>query len=327
MSVTDTIVKKKRINKKILLGASSLLITAIFIGICSFVPFLIDPSGWQTVDFLTNELIIVAIVIFSMVSTIFMGQASNAQSEESNIAKARSKFFVSLAKITNINSFNQWVKKKLQPNDIRDIRIRMLRQAGVDDVSVLDLEIHEIKALQDTPQKYGDRYYKGLTEKQVKDVLKAKTGKLNIQFVEPSYYLSVKNLVDSRTITERSSTEGKKKGLYLTMNIVSRVVLTVITAMIFASFARDLTKEMDVADASAKFVSRLWSMISSSFMGFITGCQMNDIDAEYINMRIVVHEMFLKDDEFKPMSEQEEARQEYIERVKAENVLKIESKR
>lgn len=314
---------RRFMNRKILLGVSSLLICIALIAICSFVPFIIDPSQWQTVEFLTDELIIVAIVIFAMVATMFIGQASNAQNDESNLAKSRVKFFESVSKISNINAFNQWVKKVMQPSDIKSMKARMLRQEGVEDLTLLDLERAEIEALLDTPQKYGDRYYKGLSKRQIRAILDIKGGKYRVHLVEPDYYLSVKNLIDPRTITERSSKEGIKKGLYLTRSIVSRVTMTVITAMIFASLMRDLSSDADAATAVMKFISRLWAMISSAFMGYIVGCQINDIDAEYISMRVTVHNMFVQDKEFKPADDQEEARQAFIERVRKENVLSL----
>lgn len=314
---------KKYMNRKILLGVSSLLICVALIAICSFVPFIIDPTRWQTVEFLTDELIIVAIVIFAMVAAMFIGQAGNAQNEESNLAKARASFFESVKRIDNILFFNQWIKKVLQPKDIESMRQRIMRQAGIEDFNVLTLECAEINALLKTPQKYGDRYYKGLSKEQIKTVIDIKHGKYKVVLVEPEYYLSVKNLIDPRTITERSSKEGLKKGLYLTRSIVARVVLTVITAMIFASLMRDLGADGDVAEATMQFISRLWAMISSAFMGYIVGCQINDIDAEYINMRVTVHNMYLQDKDFKPMDEQEEAKQQFIDRVKKESVLQL----
>lgn len=317
---------KKLMNRKILLGVSSLFICIVLIAVCSFVPFIIDPTQWQTVEFLTDELIIVAIVIFSMVAAMFIGQAGNAQDDRSNLSKSRSKFLVSVTRITNINAFNQWIKKVMQPNDIKTMKERIMRQVGIKDFKVLDLEDSEIKALLETPQKYGELYYKGLTQKQIDTILKIKHGKYEVELVEPEYYLSAKNLIDSRTITERSSKEGMKKGLYLTRSIVSRVVLTVLTAMIFASLMRDVTADGDIGEATLKFISRLWAMISSSFMGYIVGCQINDIDSEYIDMRLTVHNMFLQDTTFVPLDSQEEAKQEFIDRVKRENVLQLENK-
>ena len=144
---TDTEKIKKYMNKKILLGVSSLFICVALIAVCSYVPFIIDPSRWQTTEFLTDELIIVAIVIFAMVATIFIGQASNAQNENSNLAKSRVSFFTSVAKVVNVNAFNQWIRKVMQPDDIQNIQQRIMRQVGIEDFSVLKLEFAEIKAL------------------------------------------------------------------------------------------------------------------------------------------------------------------------------------
>lgn len=311
-------------NRKILLGVSSLILCVVLIAVCSFVPFIIDPSKWQTTEFLTDELIIVAIVIFAMVATVFIGQTSNGMNKDSNLAKSRTSFFDSIVRIDNINAFNQWVRKVMQPNDILNMQKRIMHKAGITDFDVLKLEFPEIKALLETPQKYGDHYYKGLSKRQINTIIDIKNGKYKVDLVEPEYYLSVKNLIDSRTITERSSKEGLKKGLFLSRSIIARIMLTVITAMIFASLMRDVGAEGgDVTQASLKFVSRLWAMVSSSFMGYFVGCQINDIDAEYINMRVTVHKMFLQDKTFKALDEQEEARQDFINRIKKENVLQI----
>lgn len=314
---------KKIMNRKVLLGASALLVCVGLIAICSFVPFIIDPRRWQTKEFLTDELIITAIVIFSMVAAMFIGQAGNAQSEQSKIAKSRVAFLNTVVKIIDLNAFNQWVKKVLQPRDIRTMKERKLRAINVEDFTVLDLENSQIRALVETPQKYNDRFYKGLTKEQVKEILKIKNGRLNISLVEPAYYLSAKSLIDTRTISERSGKEGIVKGLYLTRSIVSKVALGIITAMIFASLMRDLTATRDIAVALQKFLSRIWAMVSSVFMGYIVGCQINDIDSEYIDMRVAVQNMYLQDTEFKPVAQQEEAKQEFIERVKSEQLIEM----
>ena len=300
-----------------------MLVCVGLIAICSFVPFIIDPRRWQTKEFLTDELIITAIVIFSMVAAMFIGQAGNAQSEQSKIAKSRVAFLNTVVKIVDLNAFNQWVKKVLQPRDIRTMKERRLRAINVEDFTVLDLENSQIKALIETPQKYGDRFYKGLTKQQVKEILDIKNGKLNISLVEPAYYLSAKSLIDTRTISERSGKEGIVKGLYLARSIISKVALGIITAMIFASLMRDLTATRDVAVALQKFLSRIWAMVSSVFMGYIVGCQINDIDAEYIDMRVAVQNMYLQDTEFTPVAQQEEAKQEFIERVKSEQLIEM----
>ena len=313
--------RKALTNRKILLGVSAILVCIVLVGVCSFMPFIIDPSRWQTNEFLTDELITIAIVISSMVGAIFVGQASNAQDERSRISKARVEFFTSV-KIVNehVNAFIQWVRQVLQRDDLENIKLRQLRAVGIRDLSILDLEFSEIRALLETPQKYNGKFYKGLSQEQIDVVIAVKGSKKKVKFVEPDYYLSVKNIIDNRTISERSTSESLKKGLYLAKSIIGKVVITVVTSIIFASLMRDLTSDVDQAQAWVKFLSRLWSMMTSIFMGYLVGCQMNDIDAEYVEMRVEVHRKYLQDKDFVGVSEEEEAKQEFIERVRKEQV-------
>lgn len=311
----------KLTNRKILLGVGTILVCIVLIAVCSFMPFIIDPKQWQTTEFLTNQLITIAIVISALVGTIFIGQASNAQDPRSNLSKARTAFFQTVVQVNeNVNRFTQWVREVLQKNDLVLMKKRKLRAVGIDDISILDLEYSEIRALLETPQKYGDKFYKGLSQEQIDVVLEVKGHKKKIQFVTPDYYLSVKNIIDNRTISERSANESLKKGLYLTRSIIGKVIVTLVTSMIFASLIRDLN-DVDKAKAWLNFIARLWAMMTSIFMGYINGCQINDIDAEYVEMRTEVHRMYLQDTEFVEIPLQEQAKMEYIERVRKEQVL------
>jgi len=330
---------KKGINKKVLLGMFSILMCLGLIVVSSFVPFLIDPRQWQTKQFLTDELIICAIVIISMVSVMFIGQASNAQNANSRVAKARVDFFESVKQVIakGVSAFRQWIRKSMQPEDIQTIKERRLRHIGIDDTLILELDNQQLFELTKAAQRYPienateesdrkGRYFKRISEEQYKNIVKIKEAGFHIKFVEPEYYLSVKNLTDTRTVSERAVNEGRKKRFFLSSSIISKLAMTLVSAMIFASLVRDLSASVDQAAAWAKFLSRVWAMLSSSFMGFIVGVQMNDIDAEYIEMRVQVHTRYLQDSDFKPLSQQEEAKQEFIERVKEEQVLKLDNK-
>lgn len=330
---------REKANRKVLLGIFSILMCLGLIIVCSFSRYIIDPSQWQTNEFLTDELIISAIVIMSMVSVMFIGQSSNAQNEKSRIAKARVKFFESLKDVIakGINAFRQWIKKVMQPEDIEIIKERRLRNLGIDDVLILELDDVQLKELSQSAQRFAiptakneedkkGRYFKKITEEQYKGLITLKKKEYRIKFVEPEYYLSVKNLTDTRTVSERAVNEGKKKRWFLSVSIFSKLVLTIVSAMIFASLVRDLTTPYDSAAAWGKFFSRVWAMISSSFMGYIVGIQMNEIDAEYIEMRIQTHTRYMQDKDFKPLSQQEEAKQEFVERVKKEQVLQLDNK-
>lgn len=328
------------INKKVLLGAFSLITCLALTTICSFIPYIIEPSRILTSEFLTDELIVIAIIIASFVSVMFMGQASNSADNRSNLSRARAEFTKSIAKVheIGIDAFRQWVKKVLQPSDVLEIKTRELSKIGISDITILDLDDAQLKSLIGNPGKFNlldakgnqtneSRYYKSITKEQFRAILRIKVGKYSKGFVSPEYYLYESNLRDSRTVSERSRSESKKKGSFLTMRVFGRISVSVITGIIFAALVRDLTKDANAAEAWGKFITRLWSMVSSSFMGYISGAQMNDIDAEYVTMRVQVHTRFIQDNGFVAMDEQEEAKEEFKKRVMEESVLQIEQRK
>ena len=331
---------KNKLNRKIVLGAFAMLMCLALIIVCSFSEFIIDPRRIATNEFLTDELIIIAIVIMSMVSAMAMAQSSNAQNPLSRISKSRVVFFNSLKVIEdkNVNAFRQWVRQRLQPEDVVTIKVRRLRALGINDVLILELDETQLESLwkdgagrfpienSKDPDDRKGRYFKRITEEQYKGILKIMESEYKIHFVEPEYYLSVKNFIDNRTISERSSNESKKKGLFMFSRVAFRLTLSIMSAMIFAALVRDISSDMDAAEAWAKFFARLWAMLSSSFMGHIVGTQMNDIDAEYVEMRTQVHTRYLQDTEFKPLSDQEEAKEEFKKRVMKETVLSLDNK-
>lgn len=319
---------RKLMNRKIILGVSAILMAIAFIAITSFVPFIITREKLASEKFWTDEMIIIAITIFALVSVMFVGQASNAQNKDSELAKSKVEFKNSVVKILNINGFAQWVKKVLQPSDIQCVKERELRKLGIDDYTILYLEDAEIRALIGKPQKFEwhhgkeseTRYYNQITEEQAEYIISLKLGVKKIKLVEPGYYLTVSSIDVDKTDSEKSGRESYKKTVKLIISIASKVLITLIPAMILAALARDLTQEgVDAAEAWATFFSRMFALLSSSFMGYMVGCQMNDIDADYIRLRVHVHERYLQDKDFKPLTQQEEARQEFIERVKKDN--------
>ena len=301
---------KKGINKKAALGAMSVAFLVAFIAVASFGSFIMDPSGWQTAEFLSDEIIIVAITIFAMVSFTFIGGAGNAQDPRSEIAKARSEFSASVRLVQDTRAFKCWCRDVLEKSDMRNAMERELAKVGVDDPSVVELEIQQIKAL-DLPQKYGDRFYKGLTPKQMKAVIRLKDNPPISGFVDPSYYLSAKSVGGNATISEQAGREGQKKSALMVMSIISKAIVTVMLSMILGSFVLDVSQGYEAAAAWGKFIQRMFTLVSSSFMGYMVGCQSNDIDAYYVGLRVETIREFLNDKAYRPVSQQEEARKAF----------------
>lgn len=300
-----------KINKKIVLGIIALIFAAAFVVVSSFFPFIIDPGQWNSKEFISDMLIIVAIVMFTMVSAMNIGQASNAQDARSEIAKSKVKFVAHNDKVDNITRFCQWVRQVLQVNDLQSIKEREMRSVGIEDYSVLKLDITEIQKLQEGPQCFNGKYYATLTKRQVERLIVLKEGRLKITLVDPMYYLTVKSLDTERTITERSGSESVKKAVLITWSTFAKVVLTLVPLLIMAALVFDASQEGSTAQAAMKFISRMTAMLTSIFVGYILGCQINDIDAEYINMRVLVIVQYLQDTTFVGKTASELAKEAY----------------
>jgi hypothetical protein len=315
-------------NRKVLLGLTALLILMVVIFLFSFVPYTISGSRLREPSFITDLLMVCVITIFALVGMLFVGQASNAQNPKSKIAKATVEFIVSKQKVVEQGQtkFKQWIVNVLRPKDKQTIIERTLNEAGIDDLSVLKLSVSEIKALT-VAQKYNGEFYDELTKKQIKLLIKIKEEGLKIRFVAPEYYLSIQGIKDKRTVSERSNEEDFKKSKVVFASVASKLLLTISFSIILALFIRDVTSgDYTAAEVATKLFARLFAFFTSVFMGYLVGCQINDIDAEYIEMRSGVHIDFLEDKEFKEKDVKEIAKEHFIDRVKKEQVLKLDNK-
>lgn len=331
----------RTINKKSLLGGAVLLAIVFIIAISSFFPFIIDPTRWQNVDFLTKEIIIIVITIASIVTSMFIGQSQNADNPRSELAKARVKFAESVEKIKDRSAFKQWVRAVLEPND-KEIKLkRLMAKHGIEQKEVFDLDRSEVRSLIETPQKIGDKFYKSLSKEQAEFVLEYKEGKYAIDYVDPEYYLTVSKINNNKTISEKAGKETKTKTMLLTTQMISKIVRGLIIAMVFASLVYDTQQAAEAAgigmdpEAAAlaakaarvaawmTFGSRIGALVTSTFSGYILGSKENDIEADYINMRCAVQSEYLADKTFVAKTEQELAKEEFIERVKQENIAQI----
>lgn len=293
-------------NKKILLGGLTLVLILAIIVVSSFWPFILDPSRIATKEFITDEMIIMAITISVTISMMFISQASNAQNPKSELAKAKVSFEVSIKRIVEHTIFYQWIKRVLQPNDRKDIAEKGMLKLGVD-FKVWDLSDTEIRSLT-VAQKFGDTFYKPLTENQIKGIFALKNRVRDIKFVAPNYYTSYRSWMSNKNLSEIAASENSKKIFTVIFQLALKITLTFIGAAILGALVRDIAQEGgSTAQAWMRFLSRMFAFITSSFLGYMLGAKLNDLDAFYIEKRIEAHNMYLEDKDFKPVDEAKEA--------------------
>lgn len=309
---------RKGVNKKVALGSLAVILLAVFVAIASFNPFSIDPSRWQTMEFLSDEIIVVAITVFSMVCFIFIACAANAADPKSEIALSKVRFAEAMKQVQDTRKFRCWCHDVLEKNDLKDAKKRELLRLGIEDFEVLNLEICDIKSLNE-PKNINGRYYKSMTDKQIEGVIRLREKPPIAKFVDPNYYLTTKSYGSNKTISEQAGKEGGKKTALMSYSIVSKALVTVLVAVVLSSFVADVASGVGQAQAWGKFIQRMFSLCTSSFMGYVVGCQSNDIDAYYIGLRVEVITQFANDRSYVPISLQEEAKREFDEAQSKEN--------
>ena len=293
-------------NKKILLGIMTMALVFAIIVVSSFWPFILDPSKIGTTEFITEQMIIVAITIFATVSMMYVSQASNAQNPRSEIAKAKVAFEISIKKILEHTVFYQWVKRVLQQNDKKDVAEKGMLKLGVD-FKVWGLSDSEIRSLT-VAQKFGDTFYKPLTKKQIRGVFGLKKKVNSMKFVSPNYYTSCRSFMQNKNLSEIAASENSKKIFTVVFQLLVKILFSLIGAMIFTSLVRDIAQDGGSSASSwMRFISRMFDYVTSSFLGYMIGCKINDLDAFYITKRIEAHTLFLEDKDFKPIDEAKEA--------------------
>lgn len=302
--------KKTLGNKKILFGVLTILLVFAIIVVSSFFPFIFDPSRIFTKEFLTDELIITAIVCSVTIAMLSIAQAGNGQNPNSELCKSKVEFKNSLTRIENHTVFFQWVKRRLQVNDKKEIAEREMGKLLIP-YEVYELEEKEILALASV-QKINDKFYGPYDIKKLEQVIKLKKYIAKIKFVSPSYYTTVKNIDADKTLSELAKTENIKKMMTIIYHLATKIIITWVFASILGSLVRDLTQEGGSnAQTWMKFLSRAFAFGQSCFLGYNIGCKLNDLDAFYILKRIEAHTLFLEDKVFVYV---DESKEEYLKR-------------
>lgn len=304
-------------NRKITLGAMTLALIFAIVVVSSFWPFILDPTRISTDEFITDQLLNGAITISTTVAMMFISQAANAQNEKSEIARAKVEFRTSIARIKDRTPFYQWVRKVLQPGDREDMARKGMERLDVP-WPVYSLCEAEIRALT-VAQKYGETFYKPLTKRQIEGVLALKRQVNGTRFVSPNYYTSWKSWMAGKNLSQIAAKEGAKKASTVVFQLALKMTMTFIGSAILVSLVRDLTQEGgNTAQAWMRFLSRMFAFVTSAFLGYFTGCKLNDLDAFYIEKRVEVHTLYIEDKGFVP---EDEAKLAFIERVAKEQVL------
>lgn len=330
---------KKYITRTNLLAIGAFLLIVVASIVFSIPSIVIDPSQVFTMKFLTKQLVTISIGTTAMVCWIFIGKQNNGLQPLSKLYKARDKFKVTKDKIVNddylFGGFEQWVKQSFHPEQQEEKNKSYLKNVGINNFKYLDLDFNTLKELTEHSMKIEGCYYKQLSKEQYKALLNVLKGKTEIKFLKWSDYLSERIQTSQLGLAEFLSLESKTLRNIMLKEVASKIIFGLLIGAIFISVVVDQTQPIDVSGLTPEeieainvarawetwmnLISRLFNAIWSAFMGYLVGIKINDEMSLYLEDKNAVHKKFLNDRNFKIKSEQELAREEWINEQKEIN--------
>lgn len=326
MKTTDDLIKvaKKYSDKKTVLALLSFVMVLGITVLSSIPEFMIDPSQITTSKFVTKLLMSLIIGITSLVCFILIGGTSNSLNVVSDIYKARKAFRESAKDIidNHYSAFKQWVERVRRPAKQLEVNKRVLRHVGITNLVYLDLDESQLKDLTIAPNKeLGDQYgVRQITQEQFDTIMAIKNGKTAMNFLSVDDYLLERTMGIEQTDEETLVNQFKKRNLMFGERIVSRILMLVVTGVTLGCIGWSALEEMgnDMTQAQRIFtivwdiLSKLATATSSAFIGFFDGGKFNDFDASYLQIKTNVHSQFKEDTTFKPLTDKELAKEEYV---------------
>jgi len=318
-------IAKRYANKKTILALSSSL-AVLAITILSSIPnFMIDPSQIATSKFVTKLIMTLIIGVTNLVCFTVVGGTSNSLNKASNIYRAKEDFRKSAKDIidTCYAAFRQWVMKVRRPAKQLEVNTRLLRHVGITNLAYLDLDECTLRDLMKAPNKeLGDKYgVRQITQDQFEVIMSIKNGKTALKFLNPDDYLLEKTMGIDQTDEEVLIKQFTKRNLIFGEEVGSKILVIIVIAITLGCIGWSTAETMgegDISETQRNFtiawdiLSKVVTAITSAFVGFFDGGKFNDFDAMYLMIKINIHSQFKADKDFKPLTEQELAREEYI---------------
>ena len=292
-----------------------------------------DPEKIDKGRLITNTIMNAIITISAMVAFVPVGVSNTKQRTNKDGSNGRylQDFYDYNEIRTKIEPrrlvFNQWHQLQYV-KETHQKKVTYLLDLGILQAeAILKLDRQQIVELE-KPQCYvidGEKvFFKSLTPLQVKACLRAIDGKINVHKLS-DYYFLYPDGKGSKSFYDQAYYESKRERNAMVGKIIYHVALGFLTTCVFTGLDanwKDLAEDPNAAyNAFITMISRVFNAVSSSFWGTMIGQEHVYMLCYYLTGRTQFLQAFDADKDFVPVSIEEEAKQEYIERVKDETLL------
>jgi hypothetical protein len=271
---------------------------------------------------LSNAIINAAITIFGTVAAVPAGTVATKQrrNPDGSLGRYIQEFNAYNAVREKVESkrlaFNQWHNAQ-HLKELHQKKVDTLLENGIIQAEViLKLTCDQVKTLT-TSQRFevdGDTIYvKGLTNDQIKVCLDVIAGKVNVHKLPDFYFLYVDGK-SSKSFYDQAYYETREANTTLIVNLVTKIFIGFVITSIFTGLVilgdEDMSSKEFIMKAIIIIAARIFNAITSTLWGWLLGQELVYKQCYYINGRTQFLELFLNDTEFKPLSIEEQAREE-----------------
>lgn len=309
--------------------------------ICMFVMIIVsslgqaglDPKKLVSVENISNILINASITIFGMMVAIPLGSSATKQRVNADGTNGRylqefNAFYAVRTKVGGrLMQFSQW-HHAYYLEDLRKKQYNFLIQHGITQPEDL-LKLNRLQILTLTePRQFvvdgNTLYYKALSKAQIKCCLMVLDGKIMVHKLPDMYFLYVDGKY-KRSFYDQAYYEQKDANMFAVVNVLFKVfigfvITCIFTSLTFTSYSTEGDGEAYswVLKTLLMIFTRLFNAVSSVLFGYLTGKSAVYRQCYYLNGKTQMLETFLSDKTFVYVSEQELAKQEFLERSLAD---------
>lgn len=314
--------KNTYVSKETLFVFAALICMCVIIVFTSLVNAGFDLEKVFEKENLSNAIINAAITIFGTVAAVPAGTVATKQRRNSDGSLGRyiqefNAYNVVREKVESKRlAFNQWHNAQ-HLKELHQKKVDTLLENGIIQAeAILKLTCDQVKTLT-TSQRFevdGDTIYvKGLTNDQIKVCLDVIAGKVNVHKLPDFYFLYVDGK-SSKSFYDQAYYETREANTTLIVNLVTKIFIGFVITSIFTGLVilgdEDMSSKEFVMKAIIIIAARIFNAITSTLWGWLLGQELVYKQCYYINGRTQFLELFLNDTEFKPLSIEEQAREE-----------------
>lgn len=336
----DSKLEKFGITRKTIYASLSMIVCIALVVVLSIVNAGFNIDSLKTTKFWTNFAILAGLTVIGMVMGLQSGKDMSQNNKIGAFRKSLQKFGEIYKKIDDIMLFayfEDWLQIYRENKRKQKIE-RIIKDNGIKQLEVLDLDLSEINMLRNPYKKQWDEtterhygkgeevtYFLSCTEDQIEIIKYCLSGQVKVSSIPKSFFTDATNQSE-KDMWESASKASKKKSLFLGSNYAYKLLGLLAMSILFAGLDAS-SGSINSGEMWQLIMTRIFCLLMSYFWGIFIGYEYVKIDTTYINFKTLILNQYYEEYELKiyvPKSIEEESREAY-EKFEKEREQAIQS--